>query len=252
MYLYLYDAQLSAPRYRHRLARVETRLTDLGIGGKISRLSPLKNLRELLRDEHSGGVRTVIVVGTDRTFITVVNEAVHFPALTLGHIPLGKPTAIAAALGIPSAEAACATIAARRLLLLDLGRANNTYFLSAVTVPAPHVTLELDGRYQVKPTDPTVTVAICNLRPTAAGQRGSWFNPSDGVLEAFLVPVVAKLPWSRWRQPQPSILPCRQVKIFGGRSTTVLTDGERVLKPPVTVEVVPAKLRVIVGKERQF
>src|SRR3989344_586653 len=51
MYLYLYDAQLSGKPFQHALVRVETRLTDLGIGGKISRLSPLKNLRELIHDE---------------------------------------------------------------------------------------------------------------------------------------------------------------------------------------------------------
>ena len=256
MYLYLYDASLSGKSFQHQLARIETRLTDLGISGKISRLSPHKNLQELIHDEVANGVRTIVAVGGDGTFISVVNEIMRHNGLTLGHIPLGPKTKIAGALGIPLAEEACDVIAARRLVRLDVGRANNTYFLSALTIPQSQVTLELDGRYQVKPNSDSYAVSICNLRPdrwndAASAQR---FRPNDGFLETLIesLPVNVGIFGRRRRAQTPSILPCRKVKITSSKSVTVLTDGERILKTPVLVEVVPQKLQVIVGRERKF
>ncbi|MDO8559909.1 MAG: diacylglycerol kinase family protein [bacterium] len=255
MYLYLYDAQLSGKPFQHALVRVETRLTDLGIGGKISRLSPLKNLRELIHDEVASGVRTVVAVGDDATFLSVVNEIIPYDNVTAGFIPLGGASVIAAALGIPSGDAACDVIAARRLSRLDIGRANTTYFLSGLRVPSNQATFELDGRYHVKPNAGSFTVLIRNLPPEGWGTDalGRRFDPADGLLEMVIEP-----PdnggglFRRRRQSTPSILPCRQIKISGGKSTTVLTDGDRVLKTPVTIDVLPGKLRVIVGKSRVF
>lgn len=254
MHLYLYDAFLSDRQYRHQLIRIETRLTDLGIGGKISRISPLKNLRELIQDEVGSGVRTVVAVGGDATFITIVNEVIRFDAVTLGFIPVGPKVNIALALGIPFGEAACDVIAARRISRLDVGRANNTYFLSGLTVPASQVTLELDGRYQIMPNTGSYTVSIRNLKPDGWVTRlgASHFNPSDGRLEAVIEPPPTGFFRRRHTPASASILPCRRIKISSPKSVPVLTDGERVLKTPVAIEVVPAKLQVIVGKTRVF
>lgn len=255
MHLYLYDAFLSDRPYRHQLVRIETRLTDLGIGGKISRISPLKNLRELIQDEVGSGVRTIVAVGGDATFITVVNEVIRFDGVTLGHIPVGPRVNIALALGIPLGEAACDVIAARRQIRLDVGRANNTYFLSGLTVPSSQVTLELDGRYQIMPNTGSYTVSIRNLKPDdwEARSGAPHFNPSDGRLEAVIEPPppTGLFHWRHARE-SPSILPFRRIKISSSKSVPVLTDGERVLKTPVAIEVVPAKLQVIVGKTRVF
>lgn len=256
MYLYLYDAFLSNKQYQRDLARIEIRLMDLGISGKISRLSPLKNLRDLVADEVGNGVRTIVAVGGDGTFISVVNEVIQHGNITLGHIPLGPRTTIAQSLGIPPGEAACDTIAARRLLRLDVGRANNTYFLAGLVVPPSEVTLELDGHYRVKPNDGNYLVSICNLQPVQwqGTVPVSRFNPSDGLLETFIEPAPHQGGlFRRWKtDAQPSILPCRRIKISSSKSVPVLTDGERVLKTPVAVEVVPSKLRMIVGRERKF
>jgi len=197
-----------------------------------------------------------VAVGGDPTFINVVNEIIEYESVTLGHIPVGPKTKIAEALGIPLGEAACEVIAARRLIRLDIGKANNAYFLSGVTVPASQVTLEFDGQYHIKPNGGSYTVSIRNLRPDGwnGGEIGApRFDPSDGRLETIIeaTPPASLLRW--WRQPpQLSIIPCRRVKISGGKSVPVLTDGERILKTPVAVEIVPAKLQVIVGKGRTF
>ena len=46
MYYYLYDSRLNDKKYNNVIAKIETRLTDLGINGKINRLSFLKNINQ--------------------------------------------------------------------------------------------------------------------------------------------------------------------------------------------------------------
>ncbi|KKQ56205.1 MAG: hypothetical protein US74_C0017G0013, partial [Parcubacteria group bacterium GW2011_GWA2_38_13] len=77
MYLYLYDNSLNSNKYHKLLSHIEMRLTDLGIGGKISRLSPLKNLQDLISDEIRFGVKTIVAVGNDETVSMVINNIVN-------------------------------------------------------------------------------------------------------------------------------------------------------------------------------
>ena len=50
-----------------------------------------------------------------------------------------------------------------------------------------------------------------------------------------------------------SVIPFKKLLITSrGSSTSVLTDGQQIIKTPASVEVAPRKLRLIVGKERRF
>ncbi len=133
MYLYLYDSFLNNKKYSNLLARVETRLTDLGVGGKIYRLSPLRNVQELMADEIRNGTKTVVVVGNDKTLNQVVNIAAQYN-IVVGLIPVGPDNNIARILGIPEGEAACTVLSARIIEKIDLGKINNTYFLSGADI----------------------------------------------------------------------------------------------------------------------
>lgn len=257
MYLYLYDYGLDAPRYRRPLARLETRLSDLGISGKISRLSPLKNLRELLRDEVASGVTTIVAVGNDTTVLQVITEILNLPPVSLGIIPFGAgPHEVATALGIPEGEAAADTVAARVLLPLDVGRANGFPFVSWLTVPSSRVRLAVDGRrFELAPTVGSYSVTLCNLRPLnyTGSAAPTSFNPHDGILEAYIQPTGGSGLFGRFGKRPASnstLLPFRTLTLLGDSSIQIITDGARVLKPPVEVEVLPGKLRVIVGRKR--
>ena len=67
MYYYIYDSYLAEKKYESTIARIENRLTDLGINGKINRLSFLKNIHQIIGEEVKRGVKTVVVVGSDET-----------------------------------------------------------------------------------------------------------------------------------------------------------------------------------------
>lgn len=51
---------------------------------------------------------------------------------------------------------------------------------------------------------------------------------------------------------QKSIIPFKKIAIKSKESVSVVTDGQRVLKTPVQVEIIPKKLKIIVGKKRAF
>lgn len=253
MYLYLYDSFLNNKQYGRLLAKIETRLTDLGIGGKIFRLSPLRNITELLNDETKNGVKTIVIVGNDKTFNQIINVAAQLN-VTLGLIPVGPQNKIAQILGIPSAEEACNIIAARIIEKVDLGKANNTYFLSGITVASGLITIE-NEKYRIIPQIQN-QISIYNFRPLFATSLGknSYFNPQDGMLEIFIQPMVSGL-WKTFRstsQLKDSIIPFKKIAIKSKESLPVTTDGQKVLKTPVQIEIAPKKLKVIVGKDRLF
>ena len=88
MYFYIYDSFLHDKRFERDLAAIETRLTDLGVSGKIGRLTPFVSARGLVRDEARRGAQTVVVVGNDATVAKVV-EGLGEEKVTLGIIPVG-------------------------------------------------------------------------------------------------------------------------------------------------------------------
>ena len=45
MYVYIYDDYLNKGRYNKAINRMEIRLTDLALNGKIIRLSGIKNIK---------------------------------------------------------------------------------------------------------------------------------------------------------------------------------------------------------------
>lgn len=252
MYLYLYDSFLNNKKYSNLLAKIETRLTDLGIGGKIFRLSPLRNATELLNEEAKNGIKTVVVVGNDKTFGQIINIVAQLNT-TLGFIPVGPENKIAQILGINSPEEACNIIAARIIQKVDLGKANNTYFLSNITIESGQLTIECEDKFNVTPQNQD-QISICNLRPLFALNQGptDYFNPQDGFLEILIQPLTRKLFRRSKQTGNSSIIPFKKIAIRSRDSLPVVTDGQKILKTPVKIEIVPKKLKLIVGKNRMF
>lgn len=261
MYLYLYDHFLNDSKFHKTLVKIETRLTDLGIGGKISRLSPLKNIKELINDEVRFGVKTIVAVGGDQTVSLVINNIAKCEDIVFGIIPIGKNNCIAQALGIPHEEEACDVLSARKLEKIDLGKVNNTYFISNIHIAAEsRVTLECEESYQITPETNIVSISICNLRPAALEgiQDARFFNPRDGFLEALVEPIqeISKSLFNIFKKKNTdihnSIFPFKKISVLTKKAVTVTTDGRKVLKPPICIEVVPKKLTVVVGRNRAF
>lgn len=250
MYYYLFDTPLSDRKYETVVNRIEFRIIELGLNGRMDRLSILKNMRELIDSAVKRGARTVVIIGDDEAIAKAVTIVAQYRDVTLGIIPVGEHLAIARALGIPEGETACDVLSRRVVKTVDLGKANDQFFLFSLDVPAQEVALECDDHYRVSMMGYPRPFRICNF---SADRSTDVCSPEDGVLEA----IISEQPkgWLPFKKQQAarSIFPIRKARIVSGsESVSLLLDGTTVVKTPAVIEVAPQKLRIIVGKERQF
>ena len=258
MYYYIYDSYLNNKKFEIILHRIENRLMDLGISGKKEKLTLLKSLRELVEQGIKKNAETIVVVGNDRTISKVISFLPNYSAI-LGIIPIGSENKIAKILGIPEGEKACDVLSSRIIEKIDLGKVNNNYFLSSLEIPVKkEITLECEN-YNIIPLTNSETISICNFGNIFNGKdttNKKVYNPKDGVLEAVITPE-SNLPgfFSMFKKQytKESVFPIKKVKIKSTKeSISMKADGEVVIKTPATIEVIPKKLKVIVGKNRMF
>lgn len=257
MYYYIYDSFLSNKKYESTLSRIETRIMDLGINGKIEKMTLLKSMREIVEDAIKKGATTIIPIGNDETVSKIISYLSNYNII-LGIIPVGPHNQIAQILGIPPEDKACDVLSARIIEKVDLGKVNNNYFLSYLEIPSNReLILECD-QYTIAPLSEDTTINIYNFGNILNRDKVSEkiYNPQDGVLEA----VISKKsenwgPLKIFKKSfaESSIFPVKKIKIKCSKECVpVMADGQVTIKTPVTVEVMPKKLKIIVGKNRMF
>ena len=254
MYLYIYDSFLNNKKYSPLLTRIENRLADLEIKGKVNRLNILKNMKEVIEDGIEHGVKTVVAVGDDQTFSKVVNIIADLD-ITLGLIPIDNKSKIAQILGIPPEENACDVLAQRLIKKIDLGKINKHYFIDSATIESSDVTLEF-GKYTISPTEKKSLISICNLGFLSNNQtvyKNNISNPTDGLLEAVVAPTTGNIFCKLKKSVAQSIFPFKKIKIgSAGEPATITIDQQAVSRTPVEVSIAPGKLNIIVGNKRLF
>ncbi len=244
MYLYVYDESVQGQRYERELALIETRLTDLGIAGKIARLALFRDAEELIRDEVRRGVMTVVAVGNDQTLRKVM-DAVADPKIVTAIIPLGPGNKIAEILGVPSGTAACDVLSARLVESLDTGSVNGMRFLYGISTqgqPAFHC----EGNFSLTPVRES-KIEIRNLSDSG----DLWAaNPTDGKLE--LIVRTPRRSWLVKRTEEITSLPFVQMQIKSVETLTLLVDGEEIKGNEFDVKVLPKQIRIVTGKDRKY
>jgi hypothetical protein len=248
MYLYIYDSFLNDKKYADLLIKIEKRITDLGIKGKIARLSILKNMKELIIDGVKEGVETVVAIGNSQTFARVINIVADLD-VTLGMIPVDNNNPIARVLGIPPRTLACEVLASRIIKKIDLGKINNYYFINAAEIENGDVIIEYSD-FKVSPVTTNSRVTLHNFASNE--QLGGASSPVDGILEAVITPIKSTILGKK--NISGTVLPFTKIKIGSGgdEQISILTDEQIILKTPAEVTVAPQKLKVIVGSDRSF
>ena len=111
MNIYIYDDYLNKSKYSRILNRVEIRLTDLGLNGKIIRLGAIKNIRDVIQNEIKNGAKTIVAVGNNQTVNKIIgsvidNELYGFfqKNILFSIILIGEDNSIANSLGIKKEE----------------------------------------------------------------------------------------------------------------------------------------------------
>jgi len=252
MYQYIYDHYLGNKKYDKVLAKIEARLIDLGIQGKINKITLLKNFEVYVNEIVAKQPEALVVVGNDETVAKILNIIAE-KEVVLGIIPIGEPNTIAGYFGIPKEEAACEVVSARKIKEVDLGKINGQFFMSAVEVFGEGATVICNNKFEIKALKDTEKIGIYNL----CFETGSHqiFNPQDGQLELISAPKEQKGFWGfkSKKQLTESLIKIKKAKILSSPATSsVLVDGHKIMKTPAEVTLGEKKLRVIVGKERKF
>ena len=248
MYFYVYDEFVQDQKFQRELAQIETRLTDLGIGGKIARLALFRDPEEMIREAVSRDASTVIAVGNDATLRKVI-DAVSSLGATLGIIPLGKENnAIADMIGMPRGEQACDVISARIVEEIDAGEINGTQFLHQIAFQAP-AGIQISCMNQYKIFAPRLSEVYIRNMASAFGDMGA-AHPSDGQLE--LIIRNAESGWFGRKKWHTSFLPVTDIEVQCEKEIIVSVDSQEMGANALKVRVLPGQIRLITGKNRDF
>lgn len=250
MYYYVYDHFLNEKKYQPLLAKIENRLTDLEIKGKIGRLNLLNNPNELIADEIKRGAKTIVAVGDDNTVSKIINVLAYYSDVCLGIIPIGQNLKIAQTLGLNNPIEACNALASRIIKKIDMGKIKDFYFLSQIEVEPGELILECDDSYRVLVNKKSKV----NIYGFNFWSDNHLANPTDGLLETIIMEdkknilnkIFSKNNISTFLKNKKIVLQHKN------NSLQVKIDGQRIMKTPLLVEVASDKLKVIMGKNRFF
>jgi diacylglycerol kinase family enzyme len=246
MNIYIYDDYLNKSKYSRVLNRVEIRLTDLGLNGKIIRLGAIKNIRDVIQNEIKNGAKTIIAVGNNQTVNKIIgsvidNELYGFfqKNILFSIIPIGEDNSIADSLGIKKEEEACNILLARRVKKIDIGLVNSYYFLNKATIASQGSIIEI-GDYILEPQEKGV-ISVFNLKSSANDDKNIKVNPIDGKLDIYI----------KNKSKDLTFLSVNKLKITNSDYPLILDDIIEI-KTPADINIVAGKLNVVVGKDRSF
>lgn len=244
MHVYIYDDYLNKHKYNRTINRLEIRLTDLGLNGKIIRLGGIKNIKGTIQNEIKLGAKTIVAVGNNQTINKIIGAIIDtdiysdFQKKTLlGIIPVGGDNTIASSFGIKNDEEACNILLARRVERIDLGLANNYYFLNQASIQSFGTTLEIDD-YSLEIIEKG-EVQIINLLSNPKDNIKS--NPHDGKLDVLI----------RTKRKDQTLITVRKIKLSNPQEKLIV-DGVVELATPIELSIMKDKVNVIVGKDRLF
>jgi len=245
MYSYIYDCFLNKSKFEKTLSNIENQITDLGIKGRICRLTLLNNIKATIEEEIRKGATTIVIVGNDKTISQAIDVIVPKNVI-LGIIPIGEENAIAELLGIPEGENACKTLSARMIKNINLGKINDFYFIKEAIVPPTEATIKCDDKYQITYLEPKQTLHIFNYPFFDNQENSSLITEILPEMKGFFSKMFKKT------AEQKSILNISSLYIHNSaQNIPVTVDGQKIIKSPVIIQKSPSKLRVIVGKNRK-
>lgn len=246
MYVYIYDDYLNKSKYTRTLNKLEIRLTDLGLSGKIVRLGAIKNVRDLIQHEIKTGAKTIIAVGNNSTINKIIGAVIDNAMydffqknILLFIIPVGDNNSIAESLGIKKDEAS-EILLARRIEKIDIGTVGKHYFLNKATLSGSSVGVEIENNYSLELED-RGEIEIINLSNSSDLKLGLKANPRDGKLDIY----------AKGKGKSYTRLKAKKIKVTSKDQVLTLDESMEV-SGPAEIGVIKDRLNFIVGKERGF
>lgn len=250
MYIYLYDALLKQRQYERVLSNLETQLIDLGISGKIVRLSSLLSPRQIIQEEQRRNkeMKTVVVVGDDAAFTKIVGQAADLPVI-FGWVPVGAKTDLAERFGLPYGAAVAQILSRRRVVALDVGQFNQYFFIDYCRVPLARISMAMDGSMNITAEAQRMECSIWNIPPSDKKIMPPGYTPSplDRQLEIVLQPIEKSGLFGKRLAPA-SIFPFREVRLRLEKPAPVVLDGQIFKENQITIRLMSNPVKIIVDR----
>jgi diacylglycerol kinase family enzyme len=280
MYYYILDQHnLPLDKFERMQTELQSLLTEFKITGETARVTPLRSVADLVDTASQRGAKTLVACGTDDTF-NLMLAALKGRDFTLGFIPFDSNSYLSTILGIPSLHVGIKTIAARRIERIDLARISGNYFISylefgimshniknagwwngfkLLSSEPQNLNIRIDNSYNISLTAlgglaANIRSVSCNI-PNVA-------NPTDGHLDLLLLEKLTKREMIQYRGaiaegclekvPKTTVIKCKKIDFLEPRGLPLSMLGRIVAKFPATVEIIPGRLKMIVGKNRTF
>ena len=280
MYYYILDqGNLPLEKYEKLQTQLQGLLAEFNISGETARVTPLRGIADLVETASQRGTKTLVACGSDDTF-NVMLAHLRGRDFTLGFIPFDENSMLARILGVPDLFTGVKTIAGRRIEKIDLARVAGSYFISflefgvlshqlgQISLWQRLKRLSGDSRvFKIKIDDSyTMDLAgqgglVANIRLTS-GKNQTIANPTDGNLDLLMLEKLTKTQALAYRGaiadgllekvPNTTVIKCRKIDFLEPRGFPLTILGRVVAKFPATVELIPQRLRMIVGKNRTF
>jgi len=257
MHIYIYDDYVNTKKYDKALARIETRITDLGLNGKIIRLGLLENINEAVENEIKRGAKTIVAVGSDQTVNKIINAIISAEInnqmrveTPLGIIPVGNVgNTIAETLGIGHEEEAGDVLSARRIEKLDIAQAGHSFFISQASIASQGTVLEIEKDYSIEIMEPG-EINVINLSVFSDLPEEAKPNPRDKILELYIKTKAGRKLTKLNPSANQSLFSLKRLTIINQKHPLILDNA---IEIPTPAEIsVNRSLNVIVGKERRF
>ena len=280
MYYYILDQNgLPLDKFERLQTDLSGLLAEFKIAGEVARVTPLRSVADLVDTASQRGAKTLVACGSDDTFNQML-AALRGRDFTLGFIPFDENSFLSEILGIDSLFPGVKTIAARRLEKIDLARISGNYFISylefgvmsqnlksagwwtslkLLSVEPKNYVIRIDDSYNVQITA-SGGLAV-NTRSTSS-KTASIANPTDSHLDLLLLEKLNRAQIMMYRKtiaecilediPKTTVIKCKKIEFLEPRGTPLTMLGRVVAKFPAVVEIIPQRLRLIVGKNRTF
>lgn len=280
MYYYILD-QHTLPMDKFELLQTQLSglLAEFKISGETSRVTPLRSISDLVDTASQRGTKTLVACGNDDTFNQML-AALKGRDFTVGFIPLDENSNLSRILGIENLFNGVKTIAARRIEKIDLAKIAGNYFISylefgvmsqnikaaglwqnlkLLSSESKAFTIRIDDSYNVTLNGQGGLVA--NIRSTSC-ESEKIANPTDGNLDLLMLEKLTKVQILSHRAaigegclekvPNTTVIKCKKIQFLEPRGFNLTMLGRVVAKFPATVEIIPSRLKMIVGKSRTF
>jgi len=253
MHIYIYDNFLNENKYQSIIAKIETRITDLGLNGKIIRMSATNSIYSAIENEIKKGAKTIIAVGNDNLLNQVINSVIKINlnngsnSVPIGFIPVGqKDNELAKLLGIELDGTACDVLSARRINELNLGKINNHFFLFNVSITTIATVLNIDKDFSIEIKKEGIITVINSPLNNISSNISKKSNTSSLELQ-----IKTKNSLFKSDYKNESIFPFKNL-IIENKNTPVIIDNSIKIPTPVEISLSQEKINLIVGKNRFF